>query len=286
MEPRFSVILPTFGRPAFLRDALASVLAQTEKDWEVLVVDDASPEPVELATGDPRVRIVRRQRNGGPAAARNTGLAEARGRYVTFLDDDDLYTPDRLELALPALDRAPVAVCWSRFVGEDGPVRLRVLEGDVRHVILEDLVPHVGRTTVRRDLVPRFDEGMPSGDDVDWWFRLAHAAPVATVPLVGYLYRRHTGPRHGNTLDVRFRQHSRLLDRYADYFRTHPRAHAYRLRRVGLLALAAGDRKAARAAFRRSLAVRPGARSAWHLVRSLVSGRAVPEPAEEVSASS
>ncbi|MBI4259617.1 MAG: glycosyltransferase family 2 protein, partial [Actinobacteria bacterium] len=102
--PLFSVIVPTHGRPAYLAEALASVAAQTIEDWEAVVVDDASPEPVEVPD-DPRFRLVRRDENGGPGAARNSGLAAATGRYIAFLDDDDLFTPDRLEVALEGLQR-------------------------------------------------------------------------------------------------------------------------------------------------------------------------------------
>ena len=107
-QPLFSIIIPTYGRAEYLAEAVDSVLAQTVADFECLVVDDGSPEPVSLSTEDDRVRVLRREINGGPSTARNTGLAHARGRFVAFLDDDDLYLPVRLALALEGLARAPV----------------------------------------------------------------------------------------------------------------------------------------------------------------------------------
>src|SRR5688572_26204040 len=112
--PLFSVVIPTYARPEFLRLALQSVLAQTVQDFEALVVDDGAPGTVQLPN-DRRLRLVRRSSNGGPAAARNTGLALARGQYVTFLDDDDLFTPDRLEIGLHGVREVPVATCWIRY---------------------------------------------------------------------------------------------------------------------------------------------------------------------------
>src|SRR5947207_2920851 len=114
MNPLFSVIVPTYGRPKMLHDAINSVLGQTIDDLECIVVVDAGPESV-VVDGDERLRVVRRDHNGGPAAARNTGVEHARGQYLAFLDDDDWFVPERLEIALEGLERAPVAICWSRF---------------------------------------------------------------------------------------------------------------------------------------------------------------------------
>src|SRR5512144_2193690 len=93
--PTFSVIIPTYGRAKFLSEAVASVLAQTCADFECIVVDDASPEPATVPD-DERVRLSRREENGGPPAARNTGIDAACGTYVAFLDDDDVWVPTRL----------------------------------------------------------------------------------------------------------------------------------------------------------------------------------------------
>ena len=266
--PLFSVIVPTYGRPALLGEAIGSVLAQTVRDLECIVVDDASPQPVTVAP-DPRVTVIRRDANGGTAAARNTGLDAARGTYVTFLDDDDLLTPDRLELALRGLARAPVAVCWSRYLDLRGDGRGRILEGDVRHTILDGIAPHTGRTALPRELAPRFDERFRGSEDVEWWLRLAQLAPVATVPRVGYLVRRHAGVRHTKGVGVRIRDRLRLLEMYPEYFDAHPRAAAFAWKRVGLMAQREHDHGAARRAFARSLRLRPEIRAAWHLARSL-----------------
>ena len=95
-----SVITPTLDRITFLRRALDSLRAQTYDDFEaIVVVDGPSPEVADFVANheDPRVRLVQRDVNGGVAAARNSGIAAARGRYVGFLDDDDLWMPTKLE---------------------------------------------------------------------------------------------------------------------------------------------------------------------------------------------
>ena len=272
--PLVSIVVPTYDRARFLSEALASVVAQTVEDWECVVVDDGSPEPVSLPKSvDLRIRLVRRPRNGGPAAARNTGLLEARGAFVTFLDDDDLYTPERLALGLQGVVRAPVAVCWVRFVDEVGTTDGRRLEGDVSDTILDGLTPSLGTVTLSRELALPFDERLDNLEDVDWWLRTAKAHRFTTVPEVGYLFRRHPGVRHRTDADSRVADNLRFLEREAEYFGRHPRAAALRWKRVGLLAEAAGDRRQARRAYARALRLRPTPATVKHLVRAALPGR-------------
>ena len=99
-QPVVSVIIPVFNRPKSLVAALRSVFAQTFSEWEVIVVDDASSDEsaeVALRIGQhERVRVLRHESNQGPSAARNTGVSAARGRYVSFLDSDDSWHPEKL----------------------------------------------------------------------------------------------------------------------------------------------------------------------------------------------
>jgi glycosyltransferase involved in cell wall biosynthesis len=266
--PLVTVVVPTYGRAEFLADALASVRTQSVVDWECVVVDDASPESVVLPEPtDPRIRLVRRERNGGPAAARNTGLLAARGAFVAFLDDDDLYTPDRLALGLEGVARAPVSVCWVRFLDERTTTG-RTLEGDVSRTILDELTPSLGAVTIARDHALPFDESLDNVEDIDWWLRTARAHRFTTVPRVGYLYRRHSGPRHRTGTETRIADNLRFLEREREYFAHHPRAAALRWKRVGLLAEATGDRRQARQAYVRSLRARPSPATLKHLLRS------------------
>ena len=106
-----SVIVPVFNRPHMLRQAVASVLAQTHGDFEVIVVDDGSTDETprvigELCAADPRIRSLRRP-NGGPGLAREAGRQAARGEFIQYLDSDDLLLPRKLELQLAALTAHP-----------------------------------------------------------------------------------------------------------------------------------------------------------------------------------
>ena len=109
-----SIIIPTYGSPRFLKGAIESVFNQTYTDWELIIVDDNNPKTEERKrtadivrqfTDDPRVRYVEHEYNKNGAAARNTGLSLASGNYVSFLDSDDIYIPERLAKCVDALEK-------------------------------------------------------------------------------------------------------------------------------------------------------------------------------------
>jgi glycosyltransferase involved in cell wall biosynthesis len=269
MAPEFSVVIPTHGRPAFVDAAIRSVLAQTFTDFECIVVDDASPQAPEVPD-DPRLRLIARPVNGGPAATRNTGIDAASGTFLAFLDDDDIWLPDRLLAAHDAHTRAPIAVCWQSTLGAPAPSAPgRVLEGNVADAILDDITPHLGATSIERARAPRFDERYDTCEDVDWWMRVAVDCPVTTIRSVGLAYRTHTGPRDRTGAERRVTGAQMLLREHAGWFASHPRAKAFRLKRLGLAALAVGDNKLARQSFVASLRLRPEPRTAWHALRAL-----------------
>jgi glycosyltransferase involved in cell wall biosynthesis len=267
MTPMFSVVIPTYDRPELLGEAVTSVLSQTVSDLECLVIDDAGPTPVGVFDY-PRVRVIRRESNGGEPAARNTGLRAARGRYLAFLDDDDVFAPERLQIALEGLKRAPVAFCWQSGPS-DRPIGNRSLNGDVHDILLEGMTPQMGQVALQRAAAPQFDERFRALCDVDWLLRLTEKHEVATVPRAGLHYRNHAGVRHGNGAPERVRGSRLLMEKHAEYFARNPRARAFRWKRIGLMASRLGDHALARRSFLRSLSIRPEAATAWHLARAI-----------------
>jgi len=117
--PTVSVIIPTHNRPYLILRAIKSVLNQTFQDFEIIVVDDGTKERAEnavLSLHDDRIVYIKHEINRGAPAARNTGLAHARGKYIALLDDDDECFPRRLELQVEALDKYPeVGLVFSSF---------------------------------------------------------------------------------------------------------------------------------------------------------------------------
>jgi glycosyltransferase involved in cell wall biosynthesis len=277
--PTFSVIIPTYGRPKFLSEAIASVLVQTCADFECIVVDDASPEPATLPN-DARLQLIRRDENGGPPAARNTGIDAAGGTYVAFLDDDDVWVPTRLADALVAHARAPVAVCWQSTLGSTASASGRELEGDVADEVLDAIIPHLGATSVERARILRFDERYEASDDVEWWLRLTQQCRVATTTNVGLLYRVHGGYRPRTGSSRRLQNGYMMLEEHAPWFARHPRAKAFRLMRMGLYASRIGERKTAVQLLAQSFRIDPKLRTAWHFLRAVVARADGPNTSE------
>lgn len=201
--PFVSVVLPTRNRLEYLRRAIASVLRQTMGDLELLVVDDASTDetPALLAaSGDARLRPLRLDTQGGVSRARNTGIRAARGRWVAFLDDDDLWRETKLERQLEAL--AASGAYWSvtgvvrlREGEADGepfaPPRARTLDALWQEILFDRATCAIQSLLVETALLRAaglFEEGSttPFREDFELLLRLAAravAAPVAE-PLV------------------------------------------------------------------------------------------------------
>jgi len=198
--PRVSVIIPTHNRRDLLRAAIDSVLAQTYPDVEIIVVDDGSTDDTTTAMAQYAGRVVYlKQINQDVAAARNTGIRAATGAYLTFLDDDDLMLPTKIERQVQLLAAHPDAGlvhCRFYHVDSDGNVidKIGVLpEGQVLRPLLCRNFVWMGAPLVRRqclDQVGLFDEQIPATcADWDMWLRIAQAGyPFACVqePLGSY----------------------------------------------------------------------------------------------------
>ncbi|KEQ02225.1 glycosyltransferase family 2 protein [Pseudorhizobium pelagicum] len=129
-----SIIVPTYNSESFIYDSIASVLSQTYSDFELIIVDDDSSDDtisIIRSFDDPRIRLERNESNCGPAETRNTGLKLAIGRYIAFLDSDDLWAEDKLEKQIAFMKAKNVAFIYTRYVlidehgvrfGDSGPL--------------------------------------------------------------------------------------------------------------------------------------------------------------------
>jgi glycosyltransferase involved in cell wall biosynthesis len=234
--PEVSVVIPTRDRSRLLALTLHSVRWQRGVDLEVVVVDDGSADDtaeVVAALADPRVRLVRHDTPMGVSAARNRGIAEAKGSWVAFLDDDDLWAPDKLARQLQAAHRTGRAWVYTGEVSIDE--HLRILDG-APPAPPEQVLARIGRhnavpagasnVLIHTDALARagnFDIGLRNNEDWDMWIRLAKLGIPAWVcrPLVAL--RVHPGnasqdlERMLQELDVIERRYRIPVDRAAHY---------------------------------------------------------------------
>lgn len=202
---RVSAIIPTHNRPAFLREALASVCAQTYRNVEIVVVDDGSAPAARAATQrviaefargqDLPVRCIV-QPHRGVSVARNRGSRAGRGELLAFLDSDDVWLPDKLARQVALFDAQPrTQICQTEEIWLRRGVRVnpravhRKPDGDVFFASLARCVVSPSAVLLSRALFERsggFDEALPACEDYDLWLRIAvnEPVPLIDVPLV------------------------------------------------------------------------------------------------------
>lgn len=276
MPPRVSVVLPTYNRAGVLGRAVRSVLAQSEPDLELIVVDDASTDdtPRVLADfDDPRLHVLRHTIRGGGAAARNTGLAAARADWVAFQDSDDEWLLDKLARQLAMAMQDPVlGAVYCAFVRISGDritrtpaTKVKRRAGWLHTDILRDSFISTQTLLVRRaalEAVGGFDAELPRFQDWELMMRLSRRHPVGCVdePLVIV----HTLP-DAITSDAAARlcARMRIVERHAHWLADHPRTLAEHLYAVGHLHALAGDAATARHWLRRAVATDRRFLKAW-----------------------
>lgn len=198
-----TVLIPFHNRVSWTREALDSVLGQTDSDFEVILVGNGSTEALSrLRPDDERVRFVRRDRIGA-AAARNAGIRLARGKYIALLDSDDLFLPHKLETQVAYMERHPeLPLTHTSYYRIDEHGR-RIAEVDSAREFSGRVYPRIllhcpiasSTVMVRRDVLPRgtcFEESLTTGYDEILWIRLAKrlefgaiAEPLSEIRIHG-----------------------------------------------------------------------------------------------------
>jgi glycosyltransferase involved in cell wall biosynthesis len=214
-----SFVIPVYDRTDVLREAIKSALNQTIRAIEVIIVTDGSPEQtlevVNEFSSDPRVKIFKFPKSSGNAVrGRNKGILESSGKYISFLDSDDVALPNRLELTLPILETGEADVvygAWEALV--DGTrTNLDINNGQIIYspsadleMLLEASVPCQSTVTVRRKILFEFGFLKPEmkyREDHELWLRLAHfGATFKSISKVLTKLRLHAGNNELNFID-------------------------------------------------------------------------------------
>lgn len=191
MAPLISVIIPAYNRKHLLLEALASVSAQTFDDMETIVADDGSTDGTFEAVRRefPGVRYVRSAHTGFPGRVRNTGAAEASGKYLAFLDSDDLWVPEKIELQMRVFEAHPeTALCHTRElwlrngkeVSQAGQIHKRegiIFSDSLRKCIIGPSTVVMEKTLF--DMYGGFREDLEIAEDYELWLRITCSNPVA-----------------------------------------------------------------------------------------------------------
>ena len=287
--PLVTVVIATRNRAEMARKAIESALDQTFRDLEVVVVDDGSFPPFAETGNDSRVSIVRLSESQGVSAARNFGLAHARGEWVTFLDDDDELVPEMVLVSLQAATRSelprPVAVVSGlEIVGTGGLtefVRLPTSLAKGSDYFLERSPKGTSFTVGNTLFVPRnvlvriggFDERLRSAVHSELFLRLNAVCSIEGVPKVTYRIQRHGGEHLHNNALARARAMETTEVKHRGAFQRHRHRHARYLGEMGMWYLKAGEWRPAVRATTRAIFIDP---LSWRVLRSLLISLAGP----------
>ncbi|MEO0755983.1 MAG: glycosyltransferase family A protein [Cyanobacteria bacterium J06648_16] len=220
--PLVSVIIPAYNAEQFLARTLASVIAQTHRNLEILVVDDGSTDATSqivqrYAAQDARIKLIQ-QNNAGVAAARNRGIEQARGEFIAPLDADDIWFPDCIAAQLSQMTSPRVGLvhAWSVFIDEADRLMSscqsqRWQGGDFVPLVYRNLPGNASCVLVRRQyaqLVGGYDpshraQNAQGCEDWDFYLRLAERFEVRTVPRLLVGYRQVTGSMSSNLLPMK-----------------------------------------------------------------------------------
>lgn len=201
-SPLISVIIPAYNCEKTIQETINSVLQQTFTDFELIVINDGSQDATLDVIGkiqDPRLKVFSFE-NAGGNVSRNRGLNQAVGNYISFLDADDIWTPDKLKSQLEALQKTPdahVAYSWTDYIDEEGKFivsgRRVSVNGDVyEKLLINNFLENGSNPLICREALidlGGFDESLKAAQDWDMWLRLAAKYSFVGVPKVQILYR-------------------------------------------------------------------------------------------------
>lgn len=208
--PSVSIIIPTYNRAKYLNLTLQSIAQQTYQDFEVIVVDDGTPgdENESICSEFEKVRYFKIKNSGGPASPRNFGIQKASGKYIAFVDDDDLWQPQKLDVQVKILDANPdfglVHSCCE-VIDENGVLQNEIVgrprtpdvkHGDVSLRMIGNWTIMMPTSLLRKEVIKKvgfFNEKMiAAGEDVEYWNRASFFTKFYYIDLPLTRYRIHS----------------------------------------------------------------------------------------------
>ena len=263
--PKVSVIIPTHNRAELLCSAVTSVLNQTFQDFEIVIIDDASTDQTRDVIAhfkDTRIRCIHNQVSKGDAGARNVGIMNSHCGYIAFLDDDDEWLPEKLNIQTCVLDNGPAevgGVCTGYFViNKVGGSILSVCNPETDDLSKENFIT-TSSILLKKECFEQyglFDENMPTSSDYDMWIRISKgfSFEIIKTPLVKYCFHEN---RLTFNYDKMVKGKEILFEKYDDFFKQHPKDYSREHLALGVLYCYNGETHKGRRAFSRAMRMNP-----------------------------
>lgn len=237
MSELVSVIIPTYNRAHLIGDAIESIIKQTYSNWELIIIDDGSNDNTEevvtrYVAQDARI-FYHKQRNAGSGGARNTGIRLAKGKYITFLDSDDVFKPEKIQKQYELIMQdtsIKVVVCEMMEMrnGQPNAIKKPVKQDDLYFSLLAGIPGAYSQTPLlfieakllhEKDIY--FDERFPTMDDVDFLISISKYSNYEVVNEILFESRLHGG-NHINSENNIVAARLLLLEKYSTFYQQHP----------------------------------------------------------------
>ncbi len=263
--PKVSVIMPTYNRPDLLKKAIGSVLNQTYQDFELIVVDDCPEKPAEdiiRAFNNEKIVYIKQDRNRGGAAARNLGIKNAKGEFIAFLDDDDEWLPEKLQVQMEKFEKTSkdIGFCFSAVKNiYDNQERISFVPdgiADYHKLAMRRLKGFLTVTLIIKKQVfgeiGYFDENFPSHQEPDLMIRVTSKYKGLGInkPLVLVNMKAHN--QIGASLKRRIAGRDMILKKHYDEFKKYPKILAKHYFQLGIFYRDDGQYKIAREFFKKA----------------------------------
>jgi len=210
VNPLISVVIPTYNCAKFLPGAISSVIEQTYKIIEIIVVDDCSHDDTEQVVkrfpmGIYNIKYIKHDENKGISATRNTGIATAKGEFIAFLDADDIWAPHKLEYQYKIFKENPqLGLVFTgyklidlnkRIMREYLPPRFKNQNDFIKNLLIRNVVNPTSSVLIKKECIEKvglFDTSLKVAEDWDMWIRIAHKYKFGTVESPCVTYREHS----------------------------------------------------------------------------------------------
>ena len=277
MNPKVSIIIPTYNRAKLLSRAIKSVLDQTFKDFELIIVDDGSTDNTRQAVErfqkrDSRIKYIWQENSGAPARPKNTGIKNAKGNYIAFLDDDDEWLSEKLEKQLELFEGLESDL---GFVG----CNILVINESNKKIWREYKIPRYSSQIffeellegnfiltsssimIKKEVLDKiglFDENLKFGDDWDLWLRISKKYRFAFVPdfLVKYYIHQGSTTPHLHP-EKEAKEFEYIFSKYQKDYRRYPVIYSMHLRKLASRYCASGKLNKGRKYYVKSIKLNP-----------------------------